>query len=99
MRRRPPRSKRTDTLFPSSTLFRSPEKPRPPISSHAWKGFRQRLAQPLLGQSRQLAVDHVVEDEGVEPAQQLGIALPQSDVGRRVADDELGVEPDRKSVV
>src|SRR3546814_4243433 len=28
MRRRPPRSTRTDTLFPYTTLFRSPERPR-----------------------------------------------------------------------
>src|SRR3546814_14582718 len=27
MRRRPPRSTRTDTLFPYTTLFRAPEKP------------------------------------------------------------------------
>src|SRR3546814_6817484 len=29
MRRRPPRSTRTDTLFPYTTLFRSPRPPRP----------------------------------------------------------------------
>src|SRR3546814_6102141 len=29
MIRRPPRSTRTDTLFPYTTLFRSPERPRP----------------------------------------------------------------------
>src|SRR3546814_17707844 len=29
MRRRPPRSTRTDTLFPYTTLFRSPYAPRP----------------------------------------------------------------------
>src|SRR3546814_11700660 len=32
MLRRPPRSTRTDTLFPYTTLFRSPEKPAPQLS-------------------------------------------------------------------
>src|SRR3546814_10307763 len=30
MLRRPPRSTRTDTLFPYTTLFRSPDRPAPP---------------------------------------------------------------------
>src|SRR3546814_4744100 len=34
MIRRPPRSTRTDTLFPYTTLFRSPS-PRPPIVSRS----------------------------------------------------------------
>src|SRR3546814_5716384 len=33
MIRRPPRSTRTDTLFPYTTLFRSPSSIRPPFSS------------------------------------------------------------------
>src|SRR3546814_5460649 len=43
MIRRPPRSTRTDTLFPYTTLFRSgSEKPRPPGSVH-------RILQDLAG--------------------------------------------------
>src|SRR3546814_17064279 len=43
MIRRPPRSTRTDTLFPYTTLFRSgSEKPRPPGSVH-------RILQALAG--------------------------------------------------
>src|SRR3546814_5362864 len=33
MIRRPPRSTRTDTLFPYTTLFRSPRPPEPPPAS------------------------------------------------------------------
>src|SRR3546814_1719821 len=33
MRRRPPRSTRTDTLFPYTTLFRSPRRSGPPAGS------------------------------------------------------------------
>src|SRR3546814_20478767 len=46
-----------------TSVRRQPAKPRRPILSHAWKGFRQRLAQPLLGQRRQLTVDNVVRSE------------------------------------
>src|SRR3546814_15604293 len=39
MLRRPPRSTRTDTLFPYTTLFRSPERVDRPISgaSYSWQ--------------------------------------------------------------
>src|SRR3546814_16069290 len=43
MIRRPPRSTRTDTLFPYTTLFRPPDAPpRPPLSLHG----RPRHAPP-----------------------------------------------------
>src|SRR3546814_12486753 len=45
MIRRPPRSKRTDTLFPSTTLFRSPHRARPDrgtVSGAARQGPRRR---------------------------------------------------------
>src|SRR3546814_11549557 len=42
MRRRPPRSTRTDTLFPYTTLFRSPEAaPRPPQPSGSEESARK----------------------------------------------------------
>src|SRR3546814_1845510 len=37
MRRRPPRSTRTDTLFPYTTLFRSPDAISSPIIEHCAK--------------------------------------------------------------
>src|SRR3546814_18701724 len=46
MIRRPPRSTRTDTLFPYTTLFRSPGRARPP---GAPERRRLRLPRPLPG--------------------------------------------------
>src|SRR3546814_20197330 len=43
MKRRPPRSTRTDTLFPYTSLFRSPEAARP---RHAGAGARRREPRP-----------------------------------------------------
>src|SRR3546814_3237497 len=40
MIRRPPRSTRTDTLLPYTTLFRSPMRPAPPPSGRAPGFFR-----------------------------------------------------------
>src|SRR3546814_11179537 len=42
MRRRPPRSTRTDTLFPYTTLFRSPAGHLSPSSSHRAAGGNDR---------------------------------------------------------
>src|SRR3546814_4316132 len=59
MRRRPPRSTRTDTLFPYTTLFRSIPAPAAPTSRRSWQGAapqgaRTRIAgqreSPLFGQ-------------------------------------------------
>src|SRR3546814_13629077 len=64
MIRRPPRSTRTDTLFPYTTLFRSPTTTLPPPrsidSAKIWQSdiapaagkHRQRSAQPLVGKAR-----------------------------------------------
>src|SRR3546814_3158041 len=47
MIRRPPRSTRTDTLFPYTTLFRSPRPPRasrfPPARKYSWRYRASRL--------------------------------------------------------
>src|SRR3546814_11455135 len=40
MKRRPPRSTRTDTLFPYTTLFRSWRPEVQPYADHAERGFR-----------------------------------------------------------
>src|SRR3546814_2318421 len=45
MIRRPPRSTRTDTLFPYTTLFRSPLRPRP-SAPRRWRGGRRCPAAP-----------------------------------------------------
>src|SRR3546814_20885221 len=48
MIRRPPRSTRTDTLFPYTTLFRSSAagRPRSPAPAGRWRGLRNRPAPP-----------------------------------------------------
>src|SRR3546814_6986151 len=55
MIRRPPRSTRTDTLFPYSTLFRSDD-----VGAERAVGAadRQRLAVPAVGQAGYVAAGH-----------------------------------------
>src|SRR3546814_7761837 len=48
MIRRPPRSTRTDTLFPYTTLFRSRSKKRPPNSPNPHKEYRNELVSPQM---------------------------------------------------
>src|SRR3546814_5597700 len=48
MIRRPPRSTRTDTLFPYTTLFRSPMNECSRVSWIAWRGDSGWLFQLLL---------------------------------------------------
>src|SRR3546814_15775205 len=48
MIRRPPRSKRTDTLFPYTTLFRA-SRPTSPQPSACWKAPRRADAGGLSG--------------------------------------------------
>src|SRR3546814_5580923 len=45
MIRRPPRSTRTDTLFPYTTLFRSPVRYAPALADQAW----HRPVDPAIG--------------------------------------------------
>src|SRR3546814_7317016 len=49
MIRRPPRSTRTDTLFPYTTLFRSPDDRNPAMPSrhHHFRDFHRALLQRL----------------------------------------------------
>src|SRR3546814_1285574 len=49
MIRRPPRSTRTDTLFPYTTLFRSSPKARSPVAGRGW---RCRPSFTIRGQSQ-----------------------------------------------
>src|SRR3546814_11749069 len=46
MSRRPPRSTRTDTLFPYTTLFRSAGRSAPPPGPPARSGRRRRCCSP-----------------------------------------------------
>src|SRR3546814_3182459 len=45
MQRRPPRSTRTDTLFPYTTLFRSSRSPAPTRSTRRWTSWRRRRSR------------------------------------------------------
>src|SRR3546814_4665349 len=49
MIRRPPRSTRTDTLFPYTTLFRSVSMPREPLSQVAPEAFARVMAINVTG--------------------------------------------------
>src|SRR3546814_6511553 len=77
MRRRPPRSTRTDTLFPYTTLFRSPW----PAAAQAWRAELCRLARLYLahaddrGRQRQRSLCQ--NRPGVAPRAALGRALRQ----------------------
>src|SRR3546814_15413179 len=57
MIRRPPRSTRTDTLFPYTTLFRSPDFPQ--------CGFSARVVQALKACETPFAYINIFEDEEV----------------------------------
>src|SRR3546814_4478244 len=66
MRRRPPRSTRTDTLFPYTTLFRSLDRRGKAVGVQA--GARGRGQHALVGHGRGAAqrpvVDHLAERIG-----------------------------------
>src|SRR3546814_4514096 len=71
MVRRPPRSTRTDTLFPYTTLVRSHVAQRRPHAAHrAGEGDVEHLAPRLVGHVDQIggATEPRVVDHDVEPA-------------------------------
>src|SRR3546814_11639578 len=72
MRRRPPRSTRTDTLFPSTTLFRSAEQPGPAAQSidslRRLLGVRARTVVPLPERG---PVDRSLPGEEIAPGVRL----------------------------
>src|SRR3546814_5493754 len=72
MIRRPPRSTRTDTLFPYTTLFRSADRDQHRLASNhaAFAHFlvagikdqiRERLVEAALGKGRQAAIELLVD--------------------------------------
>src|SRR3546814_10740416 len=72
MIRRPPRSTRTDTLFPYTTLFRS-----------GWGAGRCRFS----GKPKNLPVENVVADRrdlGLAPAGANALGVEQQRLGRRI---------------
>src|SRR3546814_6430442 len=92
MIRRPPRSTRTDTLFPYTTLFRSlcrDEAARLPALAAL-----RRLGQPC-------ALHHLCGDRVDGHFQMAARQLAPRRTGRAVrigdGDDRPGIEPDRKS--
>src|SRR3546814_1312567 len=66
MIRRPPRSTRTDTLFPYTTLFRSPEK--------IFRPHRER--SPSIRAIRAAAVPYSRQDRGYRRALPRGLSWP-----------------------
>src|SRR3546814_2883962 len=66
MRRRPPRSTRTDTLFPYTTLFRSalPRKPREGVEANAEEG--ESIGEIFKEAREQRAADDA--RRGIKPA-------------------------------
>src|SRR3546814_18149033 len=73
MIRRPPRSTRTDTLFPYTTLFRSDLAAQRQAEADALGGAHERIAAALEGLEGRLDLlrrhdDAVVADGDVQPA-------------------------------
>src|SRR3546814_2769646 len=65
MRRRPPRSTRTDTLFPYTTLFRS---------DFATQIYELALLRELVGVGRELVENALDTSEDVDPLSQIEAA-------------------------
>ena len=53
---------------------------------------RQRLAEPLAGERVELAGELLVEDEHVDPVQEMRLVARHADARRRFADDELALD-------
>src|SRR3546814_13441790 len=98
MIRRPPRSTRTDTLFPYTTLFRSVRRParRDIGAATAWVGAGGRFLADARHRFRRAAV-HLLDARRPDPARQqtvraesLGLSLrvvePDGEVRRRRLD-------------
>src|SRR3546814_8673372 len=77
MKRRPPRSTRTDTPFPYSTLFRSGvlQLPAARVRDHGAHVQGRRRAEPLYG----LAQGTVVAVRARRPVSAADAALPRSE--------------------
>src|SRR3546814_9782298 len=98
MKRRPPRSTRTDTLFPYTTLFRSEPAGRPPsVGGGGLAGLDQAIAEPWFGQHEfrrvriflQLAA-HLARQHAQGLALLLAVGAPQVEYQRMGADRLAG---------
>src|SRR3546814_11971816 len=92
MIRRPPRSTRTDTLFPYTTLFRSPERQRPQVLRPAGPPPSLRAAPPARG-------DRAPYHPRQAPAVQRLCRTLAPHPARRALPRPGSQEVDRKSVV
>src|SRR3546814_17576738 len=92
----PPRSTRTDTLFPYTTLFRSDERPFPP--AHRWSS-ESSADRPTPGKAADHKSDRLLPDHARRkcnpPVPQVATLLCQASVEAALWNREL----DRKSVV
>src|SRR3546814_15799390 len=76
MIRRPPRSTRTDTLFPYTTLFRSPRSCSPRSCSCVTATRRQHFALAhVIGSRDQTLFLHALDDAGGAVVADLEVAL------------------------
>src|SRR3546814_8656269 len=76
MKRRPPRSTRTDTLFPSTTLFRSDGLRRGAGETRVINRFLSNLKVAIQGSSRVIAVSYTTTDPQL--SQQIANAVAQT---------------------
>src|SRR3546814_17482136 len=87
MIRRPPRSTRTDTLFPYTTLFRSLPAPRPSDAEHFANAFHA-VDQGLASDSSALVT--IATDNGLADMVRGSAALRLGNVPDRKAMQEIG---------
>src|SRR3546814_9450163 len=66
MIRRPPRSTRTDTLFPYTTLFRSPRIALPAVAPSAMVSVGRMIARSLSSHHRQASISPRSEEHTSE---------------------------------
>src|SRR3546814_5169113 len=85
MIRRPPRSTRTDTLFPYTTLVRSAYRQQPVIE------FAEEVAEPLQrGAAAQIDAPFALDgggDQGVDPHRPRDFGMAERDLLELVAND------------
>src|SRR3546814_21191177 len=88
MIRRPPRSTRTDTLFPYTTLFRTPAQPRQAETAAARGEFLIEMGEEQPGQvADRLRLEEIELHEAFDRrfARPIGIIHPPRDLALHVA--------------
>src|SRR3546814_18249526 len=87
MIRRPPRSTRTDTLFPYTTLFRSPRRQRQAEARHRTLHAERRIVEAVVAGSRKPDDDTVTgELVGAHALELAHVLDPRRRGGRREAE-------------